>query len=510
VEIAPIESTDNPTYTEVSTPEYKEPSPEELYHKCLRSEQASFHQLVEDGAQPWYSLDMLTDVLQHPEKHEQLLRFFRGDHPDRPPRQNYKPPYCVFSQQLARWCRFRRWQPQARMPTEDSMTLTEYNNNAKECLAKIGVTKQFTLEEDPAAQDRLVTWLEYLLYEYTVYLRSVWCKRFRKMYSAAWEKLAESKALLPDEDEYTLFCIRNPFEVEIERQRLRKDLQLARRASVAQQGKSGTAAAVDDASKALLDFEKREKLISEFVDKFSGYWHAEHEMLRQEIMYRWVADQIPLIESEMSQNALDGDGESSNSAQANGLSGANDITNTEEESIRHARHMSNEPDAIKGEVHTAARFENGKSIDQDGIMSNLGSGDTSEKSKDERGHEKVRPASDDGCSSDEHKLAGSPKPPNNDRTGLEAARNGKRRIRSEEQLDESPNQPDGRNSPVDKENSLGVGDFEHVNKKCRSDDGLGGLHVGTGGDEEYHPSKGEISVKYSPPPANGLRDSVDA
>ncbi|KAK3302818.1 uncharacterized protein B0T15DRAFT_504125 [Chaetomium strumarium] len=126
----------------------------------------------------------------------------------------------------------------------------EYVAEAKRRLAKHGFTRTFQLDKDPARQDKLTTWIEYLNYEYSWhdrYERSI--KRLRPEYDEAWKKLVDSGVLRPGETDQTVRITEAAF----------------RRASEREQADEAVASAVAAAKAALSETERAKTGRSRFT-----------------------------------------------------------------------------------------------------------------------------------------------------------------------------------------------------------------------------------------------------
>ncbi|KAI8722513.1 hypothetical protein NCS52_00395300 [Fusarium sp. LHS14.1] len=198
----------------------RHPSPN-TYHRIESKELETiyYHKLVSDGGRPLYPIGMIDGVLERPEEHRELLQPLQ-----KLPGGNM--PFNIFDDQLQRWKNFRKWQKDNRGLEDENDTYEAYVRETKfwgeltnldwaqaEFVAKMeanplhlepewkmqqrargrerlwwrerncngfadyfkaikrrlaghGFFGSLSLKEDPAQQDKLTTWLEYLGFEF--------------------------------------------------------------------------------------------------------------------------------------------------------------------------------------------------------------------------------------------------------------------------------------------------------------------------------------------------------
>lgn len=213
-------------------------------------ETAAYNYLVGDGGRPCYPIAQLEHVSKNPEEYRLLLRPFQEY------LGNSHPEWQVFTGQLDRWRKFRRWQQdnrgidddrsfsayveaQERNDTDEEiiwqraslpMTKSQYAESlkmdwenerrqrqlerrntrefhdggdfsdyvaaVKQRLAQHGFTRTLYLEEDLSRQTKLATWIEYLNFEcwwHDQYTRNR--QSLERKQNNAWKSLVESGVL---------------------------------------------------------------------------------------------------------------------------------------------------------------------------------------------------------------------------------------------------------------------------------------------------------------------------
>lgn len=116
---------------------------------------------------------------------------------------------------MSRWCLCWRWEDfvgRQGSTTRKERRFPEYITALKDRLTRHRFTQTFQLDEDPARQDKLTTWIEYLGYEYWWYDQFAPSKRRQQWYDNAWKKLVDSKVLRPFETEEFICDIKSAFQ----------------------------------------------------------------------------------------------------------------------------------------------------------------------------------------------------------------------------------------------------------------------------------------------------------
>ncbi|KAK3065163.1 hypothetical protein LTS18_007666 [Coniosporium uncinatum] len=368
-----------PAYQEASsrqsstTPTASPPSDEERergedYQKQLKVETEAYHKLVRDGGRPPFPLDIFEGVIKdherYPEHHDILsywadcrneatgvIRCFSGDlgHWE----------YFRILQQFARehkfedeWMLFtvaewrksflfslnsemfptrhpEKWHSQSESTWEeyykrynlsidkptDRFGFPEYTKALKKRLARHGMTRTFQLDDDPARQDGLTTWIEYVNYIARSYeMPAKFMKRRQKQYNKDWKKLVKSGVLRPDETTRdSLKDTQRALQDEHEQRSAEKAVESAKRdimlAEMAISNSQRFDRSVENLQQALIkaqaqletaiteheSIKRRCRLTLEFLVRTRGYSNAKCEAERLSILLRWTLQQVPLI-----------------------------------------------------------------------------------------------------------------------------------------------------------------------------------------------------------------------
>ena len=199
----------------------------------------------------------------------------------------------------------------------DGEDFPEYVEALKERLARHGFMRTFQLDEDPARQDKLTTWIEYLGYEYWWYDQSTISERNQQRLDEAWKQLVDSKVLKPGETEKNLFSLATNVQRASEEERAEKVMQSAMLAvlsvekAVSKSQKSRlspqqlqerlmTAQSTLEAARKRHELiDRRNNLISEFFHQTEYTLSAKRDADRHRKLLRWVIQQFPLIEVEL-------------------------------------------------------------------------------------------------------------------------------------------------------------------------------------------------------------------
>ena len=195
----------------------------------------------------------------------------------------------------------------------------QYVEALKDRLARYEFTRIFQLDEDPARQDKLTTWIEYLGYIYWYYDRdATFIKQNQKFYENAWKNLVDSEVLRPRETrDFLLKKNGAGYERASERERTQKSLDSAilavssaeRTLSRSAQSKvplaelqkqlSDAQSTLDAAKERHRSIKKRNELINNFFYQIRSYRIAKRIAGRHSILLRWILQQISLIELEL-------------------------------------------------------------------------------------------------------------------------------------------------------------------------------------------------------------------
>jgi hypothetical protein len=189
--------------------------------------------------------------------------------------------------------------------TTEQQGFPEYAEALKERLTKHGFTRTFQLDEDPARQDKLTTWIEYLGYQYWWYDQHEVYKRFQGRYDAAWKKLVDAKVLRPFETVESITNFDSLVQRVGEEERAEKAVESAKSAVMAAPGaisdprcSSGHSSPqnlaarqsnLDAALQRLESIKRRNDLLSEFSQRTRNYRLAKKEAERHEILLRWMS-----------------------------------------------------------------------------------------------------------------------------------------------------------------------------------------------------------------------------
>ncbi|KXX80631.1 hypothetical protein MMYC01_203397 [Madurella mycetomatis] len=248
------------------SPRYKR-SPTPIYNEVAEtktSETIAYHDLIKDGGRPLYPISLQEEKDNREYNEEEKFATFvgEGEHKDAESTANewakWEHPGITESQYLKSLrVQFEKRQDENCTDNEEEgfsafleerkrrnleagyiwpgMAEDEYRQDhgrggfpeyiaeAKRHLAKHGFTRSFQLDEDPARQDKLTTWIEYLNFEYSYhdrYKRSI--KRLRPKYNEAWKKLVDSEVLRPGETDETVYTIESAFQRASEREQAEK------------------------------------------------------------------------------------------------------------------------------------------------------------------------------------------------------------------------------------------------------------------------------------------------
>ncbi|KAF2189914.1 hypothetical protein K469DRAFT_683268 [Zopfia rhizophila CBS 207.26] len=199
-----------------------------------------------------------------------------------------------------------------------------YVKAVKGRLTKHGFTRTFQLDEDPARQDKLTTWIEYLGYEYWWYDQYALSKRQQQRLDDAWKKLVDANVLRPFETEEFICSIESGFMEQSEEDRAKEAVESAESAVMltreaisdprcvkrspkeSRQRLLEAQSKLDAAEKDYDSVKRRHNLIYEFTERTKNIRIAKRNAERHSILLRWMLQQVPLIELELKQSNTTG------------------------------------------------------------------------------------------------------------------------------------------------------------------------------------------------------------
>jgi len=288
-----------------------------------------YDELVNAGGRPLFPITLLDEVSKDPGAYKEMLLPWQ-DGPDVDP-----PDWTtVFRNQAHDWQEFLNWQKYNR--SEKSPTIrrksfsaaaykcfcwhfrrkpTTYTAALKTLLAEYGFTRSFHLQDNPARQNELTTWIEYLGYGCaTHYQHSKLVELLQPKHDEAWKTLVDSGVLRPSETRESLDDPTAPHRLDLEAAQARKAVELAKSAVNAALAKPCVAAndsqqahvpglvaaqsRLKVASMRLESVEKRNDHIDDFVAAVSGHCSAKTEVRLRYARLRWILEQVPVVEAE--------------------------------------------------------------------------------------------------------------------------------------------------------------------------------------------------------------------
>lgn len=241
-----------------------------------------------------------------------------------------------FWEQFHHWMRFRRWQEYnrrvrnfgpAQRETDNSFISdfrrksSTYTEAITKLLAHYGFTWSFHLHDDLKEENKLTTWIEYLAFTYSShYEYTLQARRMQPVYNEAWQKLLDAKVLRPSETEEYICDINSAFGRQSEKDRAWRTVKLAEAATISVRGgidnpgnsrdeetANTTAHAAQsrlDTAKILLSsIERRNRLIAEFKASAREYLVTTKKLKYYDHRLKWVLDQVPLVEAEMTKSS---------------------------------------------------------------------------------------------------------------------------------------------------------------------------------------------------------------
>lgn len=285
--------------------------------------------LVNEGGRPLYPISLLDEVSKDPGAYKEMLRPWLDDPDEDPPDWS-----CVFEKQVFDWRDFRLWQTYNRNKPSADITIhprvmayesfsshfrrksPNYTEALGSLLAQYGFTRPFQLQDNPADQDALTTWIEYLGFVCADHYRSTrFIERGQPKQDEAWKALVDSGVLRPFETQEYLDDIKSAFRLDAEEARAHKVVELAKSAVEAalekpckapngsQQahalGLAASRSRLDVALKQLESVQRRNSLIASFSSAGRKHSLAVIAAKRHYAKMQWILDQVPLVESEM-------------------------------------------------------------------------------------------------------------------------------------------------------------------------------------------------------------------
>ncbi|KAM6524085.1 hypothetical protein FSOLCH5_004692 [Fusarium solani] len=342
--------------------------------QCKEYEIEFYHELVSDGGRPLYPINQIDDVLKNPEEHREMLRPWQ-----KIPRAN--DPFDIFQIQLGRWRDFRKWQKDNRRLEDENDSYEayvkyitywtkkssledacaeflanmeanplflkpqwkqkqivrrwertyrrergchdsgEYFEAVKRRLASHDFTRPFELNEDPAQQDQLTTWIEYLGFEYWWLDQHAGdITRLAPEHDKAWKELVDSRLVGPGDTPESIRLDQTALRHENESRGANAEVQMAREEyesahNLTQQSPQrfliSSKRRTERMEKARLDLELAERRktemkarhdkVRDFVRGTFDYFDAKRKLVCHSLLVQWVLEQIPLVEAEIAQ-----------------------------------------------------------------------------------------------------------------------------------------------------------------------------------------------------------------
>ncbi|KAM0424838.1 hypothetical protein ACHAPT_009894 [Fusarium lateritium] len=197
-----------------------------------------------------------------------------------------------------------------------------FHDYAKAVRRRHNFTQPFELDENPKTQDKLTTWIEYLNYEYWwLDKHTSDLKRLEPDHEKAWQELVDTGILRPHETKEFVRTAASAIEHENEKERAqgaveRTKCEAKRIYVLAQEHEdrlriphakriSMMKVATEEllaARRWLEQAQRRSDLVTQFVRATFDYKDAKRDAARHRVLVRWVLDQVPLIEAEVSKS----------------------------------------------------------------------------------------------------------------------------------------------------------------------------------------------------------------
>ncbi len=298
-------------------------------------------EMANDGGRPLVPADLIDQVLEDPMAHIEMLMPWLEYPQSLPPDAG-----CVLTAQLEHWRYFRTWQKYNRdLPSDPDpsrvaskyfyarflRTSPSYTEALRSLLAHYDFNRPFQLHDDPARQDVVTTWIEYVgwtcAFHYT-YSRLV--EKHQPAYDEAWKVVVGTGMLRPHETCEYLQTMACGFAQDDADTQAHNDVRLAQSAVEAASStpygdspgfQEARALELSAASTMLEDaltrrdlVTKRNRHIADFVNAIRPYRNASRGKRWQGSIMQWALEQLPLVEAEANTNARsapsrDADGE---------------------------------------------------------------------------------------------------------------------------------------------------------------------------------------------------------
>lgn len=232
----------------------------------------------------------------------------------------------VFHFQMCDWREFREYQKHHRKEGR----FPKYVELVKRSLTKHGFTRSFELCADSEQQSRLNTWIEFLDYEYWLYDKDMrFVRRRQSKYDEAWKELVSSNVLRSFETEEFICSIDSAFFHQSERDEAERAVNFAKSIVISaqksvtnlqplslvekerQQHLREAQSKLNAAVEVLASIKRRSDLTYKFFTKTGktqytddgrvqrSYLGVKGEAENRSILLRWILQQIPLIELEL-------------------------------------------------------------------------------------------------------------------------------------------------------------------------------------------------------------------
>ncbi|TAQ86163.1 hypothetical protein B7494_g5510 [Chlorociboria aeruginascens] len=290
---------------------------EEFYHLDLAHETDCYNTLIREGGRPSHPVSLGRDVLEDLGQYREIISYWQSGEYD----------WQVFQRQMGAWRAFLEFQRKHRDKKGD---FPQYARAVRQRLEKYGFTRPFQLDEVLERQDKMTTWIEYLDYEYWRYLKDMaFVKLHQPEYNAAWKKLVDSRVLRPGETEESICNVECIFRGAREEEKAEGAVESAEGTMMwaeeaianpqcstlspqyAERRLAAAQSTLDSAVKSRKLIKRRNALLREFFEKIgesqtvdgiarTGYREVKRNAECRSIILRWIVQQIPLIELELS------------------------------------------------------------------------------------------------------------------------------------------------------------------------------------------------------------------